>query len=382
MTDTSRLRWLRSRVSPRMWAAILASLGITTGGVVIVNRDRPRQDPPPVVVVDPPSQPPPVTPPPSGDYAPEQFWEHSLYGNAPGDLTLRDCTFGPDWPTKPTAKYSMWGESGNYAGSSLAATEWGAWGGTGLAHAVMNMNGPIQSGVTFTDCAWLASPHPDGSPSSMRWGVRGFGLMGVTFDRCSFSRGMGAGVQVALRAKEAHGNIAPQGTHRYERCTFVGIGDPRSERWGAFTISEHNPEGYGVDAVPVGVEIINCTLIGGHLDWTDPNGNRVRSPRGILIQGRYPVVIRGLDLRYPDPYESWALQLWDIDDGDPSTVDLIIEDGFIEAGRVEIRNCGQVVVRNMNGGAYIAAGTHANKLKPFPMETVAHQGPVTAGYAQ
>jgi hypothetical protein len=348
--------------------------------------DPPPVDPPPTR--PPPTRPPPVDPPPTRPpptnvgFAPEQFWEHSAYMDAIGNLTMRDCTFGPDWTTKATTYYSTWDDqSGNFAGKSFSATEWGCWGTTGLAHAVLNLYGPPQTGIAFTDCAWLAAPDPaDGSPSTMRWGVRGFGMMDVLFDRCSFSRGMGAGTQVALRASAAHGDIFPRGVHRYEGCTYIGIGDPKSERWGAFTLSEHAPEGYGVDTVPVDVEIIECVLIGGHLNWTDPNGKIIRSPRGIMANGRQRVVIRGLYMDYPAPHDGWAVQIWNADDGNPSTVDVVIEDSFIREGRIELRNCGSVSVSGGSGDAYLAIGTHSNPDKPFPMENLVYQGPLAQGY--
>lgn len=366
-----RLRTLWPSMSARARAAILVLLGVggVGGGVVIHDRTRP---PPP----DHDTRPPPT----GGDATGRYFWEHSLYLNAPGDLTVRDSTFGGPAPMRAVKLYSMWGVSGDFSRQTFIDTEWGAWGDVGLAQAVMNMNGPVQSSAVFTDCSWVAAPHPDSSPSSMRWGIRGFGIMGVLYDRCYFDPGMGAGIQVALRANEPHGNIAPMGVHRFERLTFDKIGDPKSERWGAFTISEHNPEGYGVKTVPVDVEIIDCKMIGGHLLWTDANGNLIKSPRGVLIQGRKRVVIRNLDMRYPAPYDDWAIQLWDITDGDPATVDVAIEGGFIESGRIELRNCGSAVVKGLSGGAYIVVGTHANDAKPFPMETVQYQGPVSSGY--
>lgn len=339
------------KMNPRLRVALLALLAAGGAGGIIL-RDGPTFD----------------------------FWEHPSYTNAPGDLTYSDCTFGGKLPERATKLHSQWGVSGNFAGQTFVNTEWGAWGGNGLAHAVMNLNGPVQTGIEFVDCSWVALPKPDGSPSMLRWGVRGFGMDGVTFTRCAFSGGMGAGAQVALRASEPHGDIGPMGVHRWERCTFDGIGDPKSERWGAFTISEHGPEGYGVKTVPVEVEIIDCKMIGGKLEWTDSNGNPIRSPRGILVQGRKRVLIRNLDMRYPDPYDDWAIQLWDITDGDPSTVDVVIEGGFIEDGRIELRNCGKASIQGVNGGAYVVVGTHANEAKPFPMESVSHQGPVSAGY--
>lgn len=344
--------------------------------------DRPPTRPPPTD--PPPTRPPPVDPPPTRPppvdpttFAPEQFWEHSAYMDAIGNLTMRDCTFGVDWTTKPTTYYSTWGDqSGDFAGESWASTEWGCWGGTGLAQAVLNLYGPVQSQILFTDCAWLAAPDPsDGSFSMMRWGIRGFGMMDVVFDRCAFSRGMGAGTQVTLRASAAYGNIFPTGLHRYERCTYIGIGDPQSERWGAFTISEHEPEGYGVDFVPVQVEIIDCSLIGGHISWTDPNGKLVKSPRGIMIHGRERVEIRGLRLDYEAPYEGWAMQIWDCPE-------VTIADSYVREGTIELRNCGKISVLDCGGNAFVQAGTHANDAKPFPMEFVVYSGPISADWSQ
>lgn len=327
-------------------------------------------------------------PPPAseGEFAPEQFWEHSAYLNAPGSATFRDCTFGPKWLTKPTTHYSQWGVEGSVAGQTITDKEWGAWGGDGLAHAVMNWYGPAQGQILMSGCAWLAHPKPEGGPSNMRWGVRAFGVgylsttdgaytpAPVVFNRCAFSRGMGAAVQIALRANEAHGNIWPSGHHVLERCVFTGIGDPKSERWGAFTISEHNPEGYGASSVPVDISILDCSMTAGHVNYLDSAGKLVRSPRGILVQGRRNVTISGLDMRYPDPHDGWAMQLWDCDE-------VRIVDSHVEEGRIELRNCKKVTVEGCTGDAYLAVGTHSDPAKPFPMAQVTYQGPLTTGYS-
>lgn len=310
----------------------------------------------------------------------ESFHEHDAYLNAPGDVTVRDTTFGLPLPKTSSNQLSQWGVSGAFNGV-YSDTTWGAWGGTGLAHAVMNMNGAVASG-TFTDCAWRAAPNGS-TPSWMRWGIRGFDIDGLVLEHCAFSGGMGAGIQIALRAWETG---APQlfwqgGVHRFERLTFHRIGNPKSERWGAFTISEHAPEGFGQDIAPIEVQVIDCTMTGGHLEWNDGKGNVVRSPRGLLVQGRKRLIVRGLRMDYPAPYDGWAAQIWDVDDGDPATVDVIFEDCFIREGRVELRNCGTALVKNVTGGAYLVVGTNPkNDPSPFPIEKVTFQGPVTAGY--
>lgn len=339
------------KLPPRLKAVILA-LGIVITGVIVYPDDK---------------------------YAPEAFHEHSMYADAIGDLTVRDSTFGPDWETKPTTVYSQWDySSGSYAGQSINSTEWGAWGNTtGLAHAVLNLYGPVQEDITFTDCAWLAATHPEGTPSTMRWGVRGFGMMDVTFDRCSFSRGMAAGTQVALRANAAHGNIIPTGVHLYERCTFVGIGDPASERWGAFTISEHAPEGYGFDVADIEVKIIDCKLIGGHIDWTDGNGQEVKSSRGIMANGRKRVEIRGLHLDYEKPLSGWAIQLWTVPE-------VVIADSYVREGLVELRNPEKVSVSGCTGNATLRVwvGCTRDAFGKWIGGEKVFDGPLTAGYVQ
>lgn len=346
-----------AKLSPRVRAALLVALG--AGGAVVVDHNLPRAD------------------------APEEFWEHAIYLDAPGDLVVRESTFGVALPKTQTMLASKWGASGSFANTAFTSTTWAAWGDVGLAQAVLNLNGGVQSNVLFKSCAWAAADHPDGSPSSMRWGIRGFDVAGATLDGCAFSGAMGAGIQVALRAWETG---SPElfwagGVHRFANLYFDKIGNPASERWGAFTISEHAPEGFGQAIAPIEVQVIDCTMLGGHLEWNDGKGNVVRSPRGLLVQGRKRLVVRGLRMDYPAPYDGWALQGWDIDDGDPATVDVLIEDSVIREGRVEFRNCGTVVVRNVTGGAYLVVGTNPpNDPSPFPIEKVLHQGPITAGY--
>jgi hypothetical protein len=348
-----------AKMNPRTRAALLVALGATGG--VVVDRNLPR-----------------------GGDAREEFWEHAVYVNAPGDLVVRESTFGLALPKTQTTIASQWGVSGSFAGKAHSSTTWGAWGGAGLAHAVMNLNGGVQSGVQFGSCAWLAAEHPDGAPSSMRWGIRGFDVAGATLDGCAFSGAMGAGIQVALRAWETG---SPElfwkgGVHRFANLYFDRIGNPKSERWGAFTISEHAPEGFGQDVAPIEVQVIDVTMVGGHLEWNDGKGNVVRSPRGLLVQGRKRLVVRGLRMDYPAPYDGWAAQVWDVDDGDPATIDVIFEDCFIREGRIELRNCGSALVRNVTGGAYLVVGTNPkNDPSPFPIEKVTYQGPVSAGYA-
>lgn len=362
----------------RAWFAALLAAATAAGVYVRPSDPTPptRTDPPPVVVVDPPTRTePPVV---SEKFDGRQFWEHSAYMDAIGNLTMRDCTFGPSWQTKPVTFYSEWdNKSGSYAGQNISKTEWGCWGSTGLAHAVLNLFGPPQQGITFTDCAWLAADDPwDGSPSTMRWGVRGYGMMDVTFDRCSFSRGMAAGTQVALRAGAAYGNITPSGVHTYERCTYVGIGDPRSERWGAFTISEHAPEGYDFSVADVEVRIIDTKLIGGHLDTVDANGMAVKSPRGIMANGRKLVAIDRLHLDYPAPLSGWAIQLWDVPN-------VRIADSYVREGLVELRNPKTVAISGNSGNAKLVIWTDCtrNAFGQWVGGTKIHDAPISQNYS-
>lgn len=291
-------------------------------------------------------------PPPDTGYAPEQFWEHCAYIDAIGNLLMRDCTLGYEWETKPTTHYSMWDDkSGNYAGKSIASTEWGCWGGNSLAHACLNLYGDIQKGVAFTDCAWLAAPNPfTEAPSWMRWGIRAFAVIDGVFDRCAFSRGMGAGTQVAIRKSAAGGHLTPSGVHRYEGCKYIGNGDPKSERFGAFTLSEHAPEGYGYDVADIAVEVNGCSLVGGHLSYVDGNGKLARSPRGIMANGRKSVSIVGLHMDYPEPLSDWAIQLWK----DPM---VRIADSFVLEGLVELVNPEKVDITGNNGNAKLVVWT-------------------------
>lgn len=316
-------------------------------------------------------------PPPPTDFAPEQFWEHSAYMDAIGNLTMTDCTFGPKWDTKQITHYAQWDYwSGNYADKTMVNEEWGCWGlPTGLAHADLNLYGPVQKNIKFENCAWLAHKNPEtNTPSTYRWGVRGFGMMDVVFDKCSFSRGMGAGTQVALRATAAHGNIKPSGIHRYERCTYAGIGDPQSERWGAFTISEHAPEDYGYNIADVEVQIIDCKLKGGHILWTDGNGKVVKSPRAIMANGRKRVEIRNLHLDYELPYSDWSIQIWDCNE-------VVIHDSFIREGRVELRNCDKVSFKNCTGNATLFVGTQNDK-NALQSQNTEYSGPMSSDYSK
>lgn len=341
MTDPqllARIRRVWSTLSPREQAAIRQWIG--------------NQRPPPD---------------PGDGFAPEQFWEHCAYMDAIGNLLMRDCTFGPDWATKPNTLYSTWDDfSGDWSNSSTTQTEWGCWGTYGLAHAVLNMYGPIQKNISFTDCAWLAKDNPEtGAPSTMRWGIRAFALMDAVFDRCSFSRGMGAGTQVALRANAAGGDITPQGVHRYENCTYTGIGDPKSERWGAFTISEHAPEGYDFQVADIAVEIVGCTIKGGHINWVDGNGKLVQSARGIMANGRNQVSIQGLTLDAPNPYSNWAVQLWNDND-------VTLADSDIKYGLVEVKNAQKIDITGNKGGAILRVRNAQNH--------VIHDGPLAEGF--
>jgi hypothetical protein len=337
-----------AKMDPRLRAALLVALGFG-GGVV-------------------------VTDPPWGGDKGTPVEEHSTYMDAQGDLAFVDCTFGGPVPERATKMHSQDGVQGSFASAPDAAgnvplklytnTEWGATGPTsGKGHAVMNMFGPLQQNIAFVDCSWRALEH-DGT-GQMRWGIRGYGLMGVTFTRCAFSGGMAAGSQVALRQYAAHGDVIPQGVHRYERCTFTGIGDPASERWGAFTISEHAPEGYSFAIADVDVEILDCKLIGGHLSWTDGNGTLVKSPRGIMVNGHGRVSIERLHLDYEAPYSEWAIQLW-------NDREVRIVDSYVREGRVEIIAHDSVEVADCTGGAYLVVKS--------PGGAELHKGALSAGY--
>lgn len=316
-------------------------------------------------------------PPPPATYALEAFHEHPLYSDMIGDGVLERCTFGYEWETKPTTLYSTFDDaSGDYSNKTISGTEWGCWGTTGLGHACLNLYGPIQKNITFRDCAWLAADNPfTDAPSWMRWGLRGFAMMNVGFYDCAFSRGMGAGTQVALRASAAGGHITPRGVHRYQECKYIGNGDPKSERFGAFTLSEHPPEGYDFDIADIEVLILDCTLLGGHLNYVDGNGILARSSRGIMANGRKRVAIERLHMDYPAPLSGWAIQLWD----DPEA---LIADSYVHEGLVELVNPQKVDITGNKGNAILRVWTGRTRdaFGNWKGGQMIHDEPLSAGF--
>lgn len=151
-------------------------------------------------------------------------------------------------------------------------------------------------------------------------------LQGGLWEDCRFGKlgeenANGAAIQVALR------NIVDAGidytmetqnaelsqvetTRTYRRCEFNHIGKAGSQRWGAFTVSEHPGQlqiGSSKTAwINTHIRIEDCPFIGGHVNYVDGNGQLVQSGRAILCSNRPSITLQNVKIDYPNPHDGWS----------------------------------------------------------------------------
>lgn len=323
-----------------------------------------------------PVRPPPVTPPPP----PTGDWPKTTQG------------WSSDWDL-----YRLDADKGATATDFLAT---GPKSGMGQMVLLADM-GKVHQGYAIIDCLVQIA-----TGAFRQWGCRAYDVVdwsvrrsrfagpgqehglylnapgGLLIEDCRFDLWGGAGVQVAFRkvagvyANESTDPMlaAQPSKHVYRRVTIENCGDPESDRFGAFLISEHAAEidweGYVSHRINADVLIEDCLLRGGNLNM-DYKGKLIRSTRGILVQERPSATIRRTRVEMPAPMEDWAAQIWGVDH-------VLIEDSHFEDGVVEIRNAKSVTVRNCTGNAVLRVGT--GPWNVFPMPNVTHLGPIGAGY--
>lgn len=352
-------------MSPRMRAAVLAMLGLGTAGGVIVTRDRPRQDPPPPVVVD---------PPPSAG-----------------------------WPVLTAAQSSVWGGFDLPAVSTgVAYKASGPPDGQMGAMVALASYGKIHKDYRITDCLFATT-----SPHNMQWGIRAYDVVGWTIKRseftgpaqehgaylnapggfliedCRFTGWGGAGVQVAFRKVEnspySVESVDPMlaskpSQHVYRRVTIENCGDPESDRFGAYLISEHAAEinwaGYVSHRIEADVLIEDSLIRGGNLDM-DYKGQHIRSTRGLLVQGRPSLTVTRSVVDMPQPMDGWNSQIWAVDH-------VVLRDSTFNGGTIEIRWAKSVTIENCKGDARVVVG--GGEWNKWPMTGKVHDAPVTTNW--
>ena len=367
---------------------------------LLVEPNPPVVVPPPVV--PPPVVPPPVTPPPVIPPPPTLAWPALTSVSGPH-------TFGISLDGKLAGQTK-------FVGVDFQAT---GQGNGSMNGGVIGSFSKLHQDYIWEDCAIRGVHGPNGQ-DSMRWGVRAFDMVNTRFERvdvgpihwehglylaapgpltlidCRFHDIPGAAVQIAYRynAKYPNETTDPNlgqltGTHLYKRCTFDRIGDPNSERFGAFVISEHEAQvnGFTGGKIPLGdyrpflevaVVIEDCSFKGDNFVWVDPNGVTRRSTHAIMVHNRRRVEIRDTVIDMPAGIDNWQAQLWDITDNDPSTIDVILDNvTVIGGGTLEIRNA-SVQMTNCKGDGRILVGTGAPYKWPIPNKV--YEGPVTQDY--
>lgn len=348
--------------------------------------------PPPVDVDPAPSRPPPTDdtrppptdggtrPPPDGGTTPPPTAD---WPEIRGTVNLTDDAYRLD----PAESYTAFVATGptSYMGQMVTLADYGQG---------------VHQGYTFTDCEFRIQ-----SNARRQWGIRAYDVMdwriarsrflgpgqehgaylsapgGFVIEDAYFADWGGAGVQVAYRMNEKyphessdpHLGDAPS-EHTYRRVTIERCGDPESDRFGAYLISEHAAEidweGYNTRRINAAVLIEDCLIRGGNLDM-DYKGNHIRSTRGILCQSRPSLTIRGTRVELPEPMEDWTIQCWDTDT-------VLIENSHFEDGVMEFRNAQSVKIVNCTGNAQVKVGTGGWNV--FPMPNVTYSGPVTQNY--
>ena len=364
----SRIRTL----PPRMRAAILVLLGLgTVGGGVVIVRDRPRTDPPPVV--EPPPPPPPTV----------------------------------AWPKIVSETTSTWGTYNlQPENTGIAFKASGPPVGQMGAMVGLASYGKIHQGYSITDCLFATTP-----PHTMQWGIRAYDVIDWTVRRtkftgpaqehglyanapgallvedCEFSGWGGAGIQVTFRkadGKYAVESVDPRlaehgGTHTYRRVSIHDCGDPESDRFGAYLLSEHAPEVnwtypdgtvYQTYRLATPVVVDDCTIRGGNLDM-DYKGQHIRSTRGLLVQQRPSLTVTGSVIDVPQPMDGWNSQIWAVDH-------VVLRDSEFNGGTIEIRWAKSVTIENCTGDARVIVG--GGEWNVWPMKDKVYEGPITADW--
>lgn len=373
--DRNRLAQVRPRISRRWWLAILATLGVGGGTVVVVDqaRDRPRVDPPPVVVDPPPRGDNPTRPPPS-----------------------------VEWPALTSMQSSTWGGfnlSAETTGVAFKAS--GPPDGQMGAMVALASYGKIHKDYRITDCLFATTP-----PYTMQWGIRAYDVIDWTIRRtrfqgpaqehgaylnapgslliedCEFTGWGGAGIQVTFRKKEGAYAVesvdpllaAQPSTHVYRRVSIHSCGDPESDRFGAYLLSEHAPEidwnGYVSYRIEADIVVDACTIRGGNLSM-DYKGQQIRSTRGLLVQQRPSLTVTGSVIDVPDPMDGWNSQIWAVDR-------VVLKDSEFNGGTIEIRWAKSVTIENCTGDARVIVG--GGSWNVWPMTGKIHDAPISTNW--
>lgn len=390
--DRARLDQVRPRVSRRRWLAILALLGLGGGATVytrpwqrLTEPDRTDTRPvdpgtrPPYQRPDDPTRPPPVDPPPSVDYPTTTVTKNSTWGTY--DLA----------PEQTGVAFLASGPPDGQMGAMIGLASYGK----------------LHEGYAITDCLFATT-----SPHNMQWGVRAYDVIDWTIRRsefrgpgqehgaylnapgafliedCLFSGWGGAGIQVTYRkadGKYAAESVDPKlaehgGTHTYRRVTIRDCGDPASDRFGAYLLSEHAPEvnwtypdgsTYQTYRLANPVAVDECVIRGGNLDM-DYKGQNIRSTRGLLVQQRPSLIVTGSVVDVPQPMDGWNSQIWAVDE-------VVLRDSEFNGGTIEIRWAKSVRIENCRGDARVIVG--GGEWNKWPMADKIYDAPISADWS-
>lgn len=310
-----------------------------------------------------------------------------------------------DWPKIAWIWSSDWDLFRLDAGKGAVGGSFTATGPTsGMGQMVLLADyGKVHKGYVVQDCEVRVGPG-----AQRQWGARCYDVVdwiirrcklygpmqehglylnapgGLLIEDCYFRDFGGAGIQIAFRKVEgqyAHESTDPllaaqPSQHIYRRVTIEQCGHPDSDRFGAYLISEHaaevNWQGYVSKRINAEIVIDACVVRGGNLDM-NYKGQHIRSTRGLLVQERPSLTVIGSTIDVPQPMDGWNSQIWGVDH-------VVLRDSTFNGGTIEIRGAKSVTIENCKGTANVIVG-HGDWNK-WPMHTVEHSGPISAGYSK
>jgi len=344
----------------------------------------PRTRPPPT---DPGTRPPPVDPPPPTSGYPvvtEQVWKPNPYMTLWGGWNVPQTAYGKEWgatgegPGHPNGPILVdsYGQ-GMHVGKILQDCRivgLGLHPTSKFCERIYNQINPVRR-----KCEYLGHlPEHYIYPSVHQGGL----LEDVRFGALNANNACGSAWHWAMR------NII-EGTHDYtmetqqaelsqvestrifRRVEFNHIGNPYqsdgvpSGRWGAFNLEEIWAQlqinGEPVGTVNTHIRMESCKMIGGHLNWIDPNGTPVKSARGFVVQGRPSLTQTDCYFNMPMPYSGWLGRINGVQHVE-------IRNGEYQGGEIEITDAQTIAVVGVTGttklsvkqgGATVWAGTVA-----------------------
>lgn len=190
----------------------------------------------------------------------------------------------------------------------------------------------ILQGGLYEDCRFGALGAVNAGGSAIHWALRN------AFDK-------GAGIDYSQETQQPELSQV-ESTRIYRRCEFNHIGRVDSPRWGAFNLEEIWAQltiaGEDVATVNTHVRMESCRWIGGHLNWTDPNGVPVQSGRGFVVQGRPSLTMLDCYLSMPMPYSGWTGRINGVQSVE-------IRNGESLGGRIEITDAQTIAVVGVKG---------------------------------